>query len=446
MANLTETAQFDTVTQLETTDVVVGGPGGKSNQQAQQLTNRTAWLKNHVDNLESGASQAATDAGTVNALVVTFNPAFTALSSGFPLRVKVAVTNTGATTLKVDALPAKTIKKYGSIDLEAGDLVAGDMVSLIYDGVNFQLQSQPHRVYGRKNYIINGNFDIWQRGTTSTSITGYGCADRWFTSYAGSTFIASQQQFTVGQTLVPNEPENYLRIIVSSVAGTNNYVNLQQRIENVRSLAGKTATLSFWAKADANKNILFELKQSFGTGGSATNPLAPVQCALTTVWQKFTITLAIPSIAGKTVGISSHVQLIWWLDAGSGLNTLGQQNITFEIAQIQLEEGPMATQFEYRPYGYELALCQRYYEANSFRWFIGGMSSDRLIGQPHFVVEKRVVPTIAFTTKNYFNGTDTAVSIASSVVTAYTKYFEIDASSLSSGRGFQLTFTADAEI
>ena len=113
-----------------------------------------------------------------------------------------------------------------------------------------------------RNKIINGNFDIWQRGTSVTGVTsGQFVADRFKTLIFGSTADVSRQSFTLGQTDVPNEPTYYHRTVVTSVAGSANYCQLQQRIESVRTLAGQTATLSFWAKADASKNIaplLFE--------------------------------------------------------------------------------------------------------------------------------------------------------------------------------------------
>src|SRR5574343_522912 len=104
-----------------------------------------------------------------------------------------------------------------------------------------------------RNKIINGNFDIWQRGTSQT-LSGYGSNDRWYNINNGSTKTNSRQSFTPGQTEVSNEPKYFFRTVVSSVVGVSNYCNSTQFIEDVRTLAGKTATLSFWAKADSSKN------------------------------------------------------------------------------------------------------------------------------------------------------------------------------------------------
>ena len=220
-----------------------------------------------------------------------------------------------------------------------------------------------------RNKIINGNFDIWQRETSQTS-AGYGSADRWNNDHSGSSKTASQQAFTLGQTEVPGNPKYYLRHVVTSVSGSGNYCLTQQKIEGVSTLAGKTATLSFWAKADSNKNIATEFSQFFATGGSPSstvNGIGVTTHSLTTSWQKFTTTVSIPSISGKTLGTNGndYLHLIIWFDSGSTYssrnNSLGQQSGTFDIAQVQLEIGTAATPFEHRPIGVEKSLCYRYY-------------------------------------------------------------------------------------
>jgi hypothetical protein len=222
---------------------------------------------------------------------------------------------------------------------------------------------------GMRNAIINGNFDIWQRGTSFTG-SDYG-ADRWSSSRFGSTHTVTRQAFTLGQTDVPGEPTFYHRTVVSSVAGAGNFSLLQQKLEDVRTFAGQQVTVSFWAKVDATKNISVEFAQSFGAGGSPSASVTGVDVAkvsIGTIWQKVTVTATIPSITAKTLGTdgNSFINLVIWFDAGSDFNsrtdTLGQQSGTFDIAQVQIEAGPVATPFERRPIGTELALCQRYFE------------------------------------------------------------------------------------
>jgi hypothetical protein len=223
-----------------------------------------------------------------------------------------------------------------------------------------------------RNKIINGNFDIWQRGTSLGSGTGARyLADRFVNASVVSTYTVSQQSFSNGQADVPNNPSYFHRTVVSSVAGNGNYANFATTIESVKNLAGKTATLSFYAKADSSKSISIEFIQEFGTGGSPSSQVTGIgvqKLNLTSSWQKFTVTANIPSIAGKTIGTNNndYLAVAFWFDAGSDYNSrtnsLGQQSGTFDIAQVQLEEGSVATPFELRTIGTELALCQRYYE------------------------------------------------------------------------------------
>jgi len=230
--------------------------------------------------------------------------------------------------------------------------------------------------HGRKNAIINGDFDIWQRGTTQTT-AAIDSDDRWFNSNFSTTKVHSRQTFDLGQTDVPNNPQYYSRTVVSSVAGSSNYCVKYQKMEGVRAFSGQTVSVSFWAKADSNKDIATEFAQIFGTGGSPSAEITGLSVtthSLTTSWQKFTIAVSIPSISGKTLGTdgNDYCQLAFWFDAGSTFdartNSLGQQSGTFDIAQVQIEKGSVATEFERRTEGEELLLCQRYYQR------LGGMS------------------------------------------------------------------------
>lgn len=218
---------------------------------------------------------------------------------------------------------------------------------------------------GRKNVIINGDFLIWQRATSQTS-SGFGSSDRWSHIHVGSTKTASQQQFTFGQTDVPDNPVYYCRTVVTSSAGAGNYVAMRHPVEQVVVFSGETVTLSFWAKADAAKDIAIEFYQNFGGGGSTPVTASATKKTLSTTWTKYTETVAIPSISGKTVGTDHSLDVLFWFDAGSDFNTrtntLGQQSGTFEIAHVQLEKGSEATDFERETYAELVPLCQRYYE------------------------------------------------------------------------------------
>lgn len=226
---------------------------------------------------------------------------------------------------------------------------------------------------GHRNKIINGDFNIWQRAVSQTS-SGYGSDDRWANPHAGSTKTHSRQAFAPGQTDVPGNPQYFSRTVVTSSAGAGNYVAKYQRIEGVGTFAGKTATLVFYAKADAARNIALELRQDFGTGGSpsaSVDGIGVQHVELTTSWQKFSIPIAVPSIAGKTLGsdLNDALGVNFWFDAGSTYDartmSLGQQSGTFDIARVGMVEGDATAEedpFSPRHVAQELALCQRYFE------------------------------------------------------------------------------------
>lgn len=308
-------------------------------------------------------------------------------------------------------------------------------------------------VVGRKNAIINGNFDIWQRATSQTA-SGLGSDDRWYNALTGSTQVVSRQAFTLGQTDVPNNPKYYSRTVVSSVAGAAHRAFKVQHIEGVETFAGTTATLSFWAKADASKNIAIEFYQGFGTGGTSPAPSTGIEeigvttVALTTSWVKHTVSVAIPSINGKTIGTDGNdfLQLAFWLDAGSNYNartnSLGQQSGTFEFSQVQLEAGSVATTFEPRSVGEELALCQRYYEIGDGNFWIYAASGSAPIWNMQFATTKRGAVSVVMVKggNNDFPNAATGYASTSSIKLG------CGAKTGSGAANVLLTFKASAEL
>lgn len=234
-------------------------------------------------------------------------------------------------------------------------LIEGASGRVVCDGTSFYMQftgdvfeySPSYR-----NKVINGDFLTWQRGTSQTS-DGYGSADSWKNEHSGTTKTASRQTFTLGQTDVPGNPTYYMRHVVTTSAGAANYCWASHKIKNVATFSNQNCTLSFWAKADSAKDIAVDLAQRFGASGSATvEGIGAQKFTLSTSWQKFTATIAVPDVTGKTLGTTvPHVALTFWFDAGSDYNsrtdTLGQQSGTFDIALVQLEPGSAATAFEH---------------------------------------------------------------------------------------------------
>ena len=275
-----------------------------------------------------------------------------------------------------------------------------------------------------KNKIINGSFNVWQRGTAlpASSNAAY-LADRWKTSGLGSTTVApSQQAFATGQSVVPGNPKYFHRCVVASVAGATNGALMWQPIENVALLSGQTVTVSFWAKADAAKSIAIEFQQVFGTGGAPSASVGGIGAqlvALTAAWQKFSRTVVIPSITGKALGTANNdcLNFAFWFDAGANFASraagLGQQSGTFDIAQVQVEIAGVATDFEFLPPAIELLQCQRYYEKSfpvgvapagqlsaQYQSGIAYASTVVQVGLIPFKVQKRAAPSVTLFASN----------------------------------------------
>ena len=277
--------------------------------------------------------------------------------------------------------------------------------------------------YGVKNKIINGNFDVWQRGTSiSVTASATYTADRYVAYYdgTGATRTVSRQAFTVGQTDVPYEPRYFLRY-AQTVAGSGGTANhFAHRIEGARTFAGQTVTLSFYAKFASTASINVSAFQVFGTGGS---PSGSVQLSFVTglsvgtSWTKYTYTATIPSISGKTFGTNENDSLdIYFV---LPINT----TFTFDIAQIQLEAGSVATPFEQRPFGMELALCQRYYQVLGVAT-LAAMRTATTIEFPIQHAEMRAAPSVTqgsvFTIYNAFGSSfvQSSASITAPVVSS----------------------------
>ena len=220
-----------------------------------------------------------------------------------------------------------------------------------------------------KNKIINGDFRINQRAFTSVTANLSFGFDRWFITTSGGTTTYTPQTFTAGAAPVAGyEAINFARLVTSGHSGVSDRGSLIQRIEDVRTFAGETVTVSFWAKASTGTpSVSAEFLQSFGTGGSASASAGVSKTAITSSWARYTATIAVPSISGKTIGDGSSLTLVMWTSAGSDFNSrsssLGIQNVTIDFWGVQVEAGSVATAFQTATGTIqgELAACQRYY-------------------------------------------------------------------------------------
>lgn len=219
-----------------------------------------------------------------------------------------------------------------------------------------------------KNIVINGDFRINQRSFTSTTSNGVYGHDRW-SLQTNSTCTYSTQAFTAGTAPVTGyEGINFARMVSTTNSSTSEYIILQYKAEDVRTLAAQTATVSFWAKAaSGTPKVGVEISQVFGSGGSGAVNGTGQTVTLSTSWTRYSVTISVPSISGKTIGTNNYLELNFWCSAGSSFNgrsgTVGNQSATIDIWGVQVEAGSVATAFQTATgtLAGELAACQRYY-------------------------------------------------------------------------------------
>jgi hypothetical protein len=294
-----------------------------------------------------------------------------------------------------------------------GDVYSASDVNDTNGTVN--LVGQTNNFYAAKNKIINADFRFNQRSFTSTTISGTYGFDRWVLGFVSDgTVTYSAQTFTAGTAPVAGyEAINFARIVTSGQTLSSAASIFGQAIEDVRTFAGQTATLSFWAKtASGTPKVAIELQQNFGTGGSPSAAVTTYagQSTLSTSWARYSITVAVPSISGKTVGTTANTSSLGiniWTSAGSTFNSrtgsLGIQNTTIDIWGVQFESGSTATAFQTASgsIGGELALCQRYYAryaneaANNILVISGNYSTTQAIAVLPFITQMRVAPTVS---------------------------------------------------
>ena len=290
-----------------------------------------------------------------------------------------------------------------------------------------------------KNKVINGAFDNWQRGTSFTFAgTGGYASDRFLAdSGSGGTVAVTRQTFTAGQTDVPNAV--YFYQAAYSVSGTNPVI-ISTRLEDVNTLAGQTATFSFYAKVNTGtQSITPRYVQDFGSGGSATVVTNMTAQTLTTSWQRFTITSTIPSVSGKTIGTSSYLRLDL-LAATSG-------TLTYQIANIQLEASNTATAFQTSTgnFASELAACQRYFTTSATSIYSANVTSGSTYATNYFFpVQMRTSPTV--TPSIVANSGFPATNPSASSIGALGGYMTAVSNATTTAGYYSFTFTASAEL
>ena len=296
-----------------------------------------------------------------------------------------------------------------------------------------------------RNRIINGACVIDQRNAgASVTVTGDPTytLDRW----GGSCSVASKYsiQQNAGSVTPPVGFTNYLGVtsLSSYSVGSSDYFNLTQAIEgyNIADLGWGTAnaksiTVSFWVYSSLTGTFGMSIRNS----AVNRNYQAAYTISSANTWQQISIT-----IAGDTSGTwlttnGVGLRLGFGLGIGSTYSTtagtwsagnlfgltgatsvVGTNGATFYITGVQLEVGSSATGYEYRQYGTELILCQRYFYQNTgstaYAITQSNNGTNRLRGSTSIPVVMRATPTLTFaTTSSWYTYNGNAPGAYSSI-------------------------------
>ena len=285
--------------------------------------------------------------------------------------------------------------------------------------------------FGFKNRIINGGMVIDQRnaGASVTPTNSQYLVDRFYAGLTQASKFTAQRN--AGSVTPPAGFTNYLGVTSSSAYSvlTGDTFYIGQAIEGFNvadfgwgAVGAATVTLSFWVRSSLTGTF----------GGSLTNgtgrsyPFSYVISAANT-WEQKTVT--VPGDTTGTWGSTNGIGIIVWFGLGSGstysgtagawsssvlvqptgsTRVVGTNGATFYITGVQLEKGSTATSFDFRPYGTELALCQRYFcKTYNIADATGTNTSNGWMGQQNgtngvsyltwfFPVRMRAAPTITY--------------------------------------------------
>ena len=289
------------------------------------------------------------------------------------------------------------------------------------------LSQTPNASLGFKNRIINGDMRIDQRNagasvTPTNTVSATYSVDRWATYGSAASKFSIQQN--AGSVTPPNGFTNYLGItsLASTTAGAGDLYYLYQPIEGFNfsdfgfgSVNASVISLSFWVRSSLTGTF------SGAITNGAYNRAYPFTYTISAAntWEYKTVTIAGDTTGTWATNNSTGANLFFNLGTGStnlgtanswtgsgkigvtgSVNVLGTNGATFYITGVQLEKGSTATSFDCRPYGTELALCQRYYSSLKFDgsldfWLTGYLLTAEYL-QQHLTlpVPMRATPTI----------------------------------------------------
>ena len=317
---------------------------------------------------------------------------------------------------------------------------------------------------GMRNRIINGGMDIAQRGTSFAAIANATYSmDRWQWAQDGAMVCTVSQSTDVPNNTFQSSYKVDVTTVDSSIAA-GDYAVIVQQIEgyNVRDLIGTTFTLSFWVKSPKTGVHCAQVKN----GAVDRTFVKEYTIVAANTWEYKTLTVSGGLITAGTWNWTNGIGLnvAFALAAGSTFQTTAdawqtgnfvatanQVNVMdntandFFITGVQLEPGAVATPFERRIFGQELALCQRYFEISqsNLSLFSGNVTSgslyQALVG---FKQTKRASPTITLT-----HVAAEAFPVTVGATNVGTGGFNEDRTANGTGRGgFLSSWTASAEL
>jgi hypothetical protein len=323
---------------------------------------------------------------------------------------------------------------------------------------------------------------IAQRGTAAVTTNSAFPVDRWIQFMSGGGVITGIQDSDVPNSSFQYSTKLTATTADSSIAATDFYA-FNQNIEGFNAAdlgfgtaTANTVTLSFWVKSSITGTYAVALYNSAGTRGYP----ATYTISAANTWTF--ISLTIPGDTGGTwlkdngTGITIRYDLgtgsngngtaNTWNTSGtfaasrtsSTVNWISTLNATFFITGVQLEKGSTATSFDYRPYGTELALCQRYYEEIWCMWATVWSAGMNNFPNGTYKVNKRAVPTTVVyadatplaktgATGSVYNQTNSANITGANVNNEGTSNFNIDYNTGSaSARNMRASVTSSAEL
>ena len=256
-----------------------------------------------------------------------------------------------------------------------------------------------------KNKIINGDFNVWQRGTTFTSPSyNQYTADRWRNNnydVAPTTYSISQVVFDYSASPAADKlpisgysGTYFYRSSLTTIGSNTAYDTCFQRIEGI-PFNNQAITISFWAKSDSSRTQNLLAAQNFGSGGSSDYTVFYFQSFTTTSsWQRFTFTGTMASIAGKTIGSTPFFYF--------GIRQASASGSILDVWGVQIEAGSVATPFTTATGTVqgELAACQRYYQKSYLSTQYAGQAST---GNTCLAYSATTVSSNANQTTYFFN-------------------------------------------